>query len=248
MSHSVRHFSGDLYADAGVWSPSSSAANFCEEDYVVTIYIAEFINTLSNLAYIYYAFQYIYPRTRSPRIDLMSASLFLVGVCSFLFHATLHQETQFSDDLSMLFLAATLLQRLYCANKPAATARLITTAIFATVTAMSAYYVRSGDLVVHTSMFAGMLTLVWPRTVYLIHHRQGQDKAVLYGKLGRACGCLVFGFLLWNVDLEMCLRLRYVRSVVGLPWAWALELHGWWHLLTALGAAVYMDLIRDLCP
>jgi dihydroceramidase len=74
MSHSVRHFAGDLYANAGIWSPPSSAAkyvfkkkkgslsrssianqattsSFCEEDYAVTIYIAEFINSLSNLVY-----------------------------------------------------------------------------------------------------------------------------------------------------------------------------------------------------
>lgn len=27
------------------------ACSFCEEDYAVTIYIAEFVNTLTNLAY-----------------------------------------------------------------------------------------------------------------------------------------------------------------------------------------------------
>jgi hypothetical protein len=28
MSHSVRHFAGDLYANAGIWSPPSSAAKY----------------------------------------------------------------------------------------------------------------------------------------------------------------------------------------------------------------------------
>jgi dihydroceramidase len=57
---------------------------------------------------------------------------------------------------------------------------------------------------------------------------------------------LALAFLVWNIDLEMCQELRKVREALGLPWAWLLELHGWWHILTAAGAAVYMELIRDL--
>lgn len=37
------------------WGAPTANSNFCEEDYLVTRYIAEFINSLSNLAYIFYA-------------------------------------------------------------------------------------------------------------------------------------------------------------------------------------------------
>ncbi|KAK3052189.1 hypothetical protein LTR09_006781 [Extremus antarcticus] len=33
------------------WGAPSSHMNFCEEDYIVTTYIAEFFNTLTNLTY-----------------------------------------------------------------------------------------------------------------------------------------------------------------------------------------------------
>ncbi|OCL09060.1 hypothetical protein AOQ84DRAFT_376172 [Glonium stellatum] len=39
------------FAQADAWDHLSSTANFCEEDYAVTQYIAEFINTLSNISY-----------------------------------------------------------------------------------------------------------------------------------------------------------------------------------------------------
>lgn len=185
----------------------------------------------------------------------MSASLVLVGVCSFIFHASLRQNMQFGDDLSMLFLAGSLIQRLYCAGQQASTRRLITVTVYAAVCLMSAYYVQSGNIVVHTSMFALMLTVVWPRTLYLINRRQArspqekeQDKSRLRWQFRKAAAYLALGFLVWNIDLEACRMLRNLRNAIGLPWAWALELHGWWHFFTALGAAVYMDLIRKLCP
>jgi len=68
MGHHNRHFSGDSYALHGAWSPPTSTAkyapycasydalkpdnnSFCEEDYAVSRYLAEYINSLTNLAY-----------------------------------------------------------------------------------------------------------------------------------------------------------------------------------------------------
>jgi dihydroceramidase len=68
MGHHNRHFAGDPHALHGTWSPPTSTAkyatcrtshhaleandtSFCEEDYAVSRYLAEFINSLTNLAY-----------------------------------------------------------------------------------------------------------------------------------------------------------------------------------------------------
>lgn len=182
-------------------------------------------------------------------MDLMSKSLLLVGVCSFLFHATLRQTLQFSDDLSMLFLCAALLQRLYCSRQSASSAVKTTTLIYTTLAIMSGLYIRSGDVRVHFYMFSAMLYAIWPRTLYLIYwaDRPTKEKSRLLGKFGRAVVYLVVGFVIWNIDLEMCQQLRSLREYVGLPWAWLFEFHGWWHVLTAVGAAIYMELVRDIC-
>ncbi|KAK4462638.1 hypothetical protein QBC42DRAFT_286249 [Cladorrhinum samala] len=38
----------------------------------------------------------------APKVDLMSLSLLLLGIGSFLFHATLRQTMEFCDELSIL--------------------------------------------------------------------------------------------------------------------------------------------------
>jgi dihydroceramidase len=56
----------------------------------------------------------------------------------------------------------------------------------------------------------------------------------------------VLGYIIWNVDLEFCKELRMLRERVGLPWGWVLELHGWWHVLTAVGTSQFMDIAREI--
>lgn len=251
-----------------------TTCSFCEEDYATTRYIAEFANAISNFAYGTSAWQSLTAIPSNPHtwslseltaagyfalrhtgwrlghMDQLSVSLFMVGLCSFLFHATLRQSTQFSDDVSMLFLTGALLQRIYCAGKPPSRARGITIAIYASVGTMSAIYIRSGNLLIHMSMFAAMLLLIGLRTMYLINKQaaSGHEKTKCIRKFSSVCAYLAVAFLLWNVDFEWCHELRRLRASIGLPWAWLLELHAWWHVLTAVGAALHMDLVRELCP
>jgi dihydroceramidase len=179
----------------------------------------------------------------------MAVSLALVGVCSFAFHATLRQGPQFSDDISMLYLAGSLIQRLYCSKLSSSSSAFATAVIFAAVTGLAAFYVQSGNLLLHTGIFAGELTLVWPRTLYLIYgqNRSDAERSRHLWNFLKAVAYLVLGFVLWNIDLNYCQELRDLRKSVGIPSAWVLELHGWWHFLTALGAFEYMKLIRSLC-
>lgn len=178
----------------------------------------------------------------------MSASLIVVGITSAVYHATLLQPAQYADDLSMLVLTGSLLQPLYITGASAAVARRVPLVLWSTVAAISAWYVVSRDYRIHRNTFGLMLTLVWPRTLYLIYGkgRSQAERARYLGTFGRAVMVLVLAFGLWNVDLHYCLELRAIRQRVGLPWAWLLELHGYWHVLTAVGAAEYIRLIRSL--
>ncbi|RYP07533.1 hypothetical protein DL765_009131 [Monosporascus sp. GIB2] len=180
MGHHNRHFGGDAYANSGVWGPPTSAANFCEEDYIVTRYIAEFVNSLSNLAYIYMALRLSkIPGLKSAwrGLDSMSTALFLVGVTSMFYHATLLQYAQFSDDLSMLLIAACILRRLCVYQQTVQVARFITATIASIAVAASVIYVRSGDILLHMLAFSALVHLIWPRTLFLIYsHRRHPDE------------------------------------------------------------------------
>ena len=55
-------------------------------------------------------------------------------------------------------------------------------------------------------------------------------------------GLTVFlsGFAIWGLDNVYCSRLHSWRRELGLPWGMLLEGHGWWHLLTGVGAYCYI--------
>lgn len=57
-----------------------------------------------------------------------------------------------------------------------------------------------------------------------------------------AFGLVMFlgGFGIWALDNVYCSRLRHWRRNIGLPWGVLLEGHGWWHLMTGLGAYYYI--------
>ncbi|KAL4896695.1 ceramidase [Aspergillus ambiguus] len=48
------------------------------------------------------------------------------------------------------------------------------------------------------------------------------------------------GFLIWNLDNHYCSTIRVWRRSIGLPWGIFLEGHGWWHLMTGIGAYLYI--------
>ncbi|KAI0477090.1 ceramidase [Xylariaceae sp. FL0804] len=251
MGHHNRHFGGDRHALSGAWSPPTSSANFCEEDYAMTIYLAEFINTLTNLAYVYFALKYMYgPGSRgilAPKTDFMSISLLVLGIASFLFHATLRQNLQFADDLGMLGLVWAIVRGLFTSSEYA---RLVNITMAIVFPLFAAFYVWSGKIIYHLTAFTIIIALIILRGHYLFLWRSpGFPETKGAGWRSRARRALAFmavGYILWNVDLELCAKLRALRGQVGLPWAWLLEMHGWWHILTAISAARWMDIVREV--
>ncbi|KAI6081719.1 ceramidase [Hypoxylon rubiginosum] len=254
MGHHNRHFAGDRYALSGAWSPPTSSANFCEEDYVVSIYVAEFINSLTNFAYVYFALRYMYGRGSrglfAPKSDFMSISLLILGICSFLFHATLRQTLQFADELGMLLLAWSLLQGLLTGRRPGGYDLAINVILAIVFPVFAAFYVWTGKIIYHATAFIIMVVVMAARGHHLFYWR---NPAFPTAKLevwrfqgAKALGLLILGYGLWNVDLELCAQLRSLRESVGLPWAWLFELHGWWHILTAWAANVLIEVIREV--
>jgi len=86
------------------------------------------------------------------------------------------------------------------------------------------------------------------------HYRKLQkspEKRQLLALLTAGWGTQLLGFACWNVDNLFCPQLRMARAWLG-PWlSWLLQLHGWWHVLTGIGAYTYivanqwMNLLRN---
>ncbi|KAE9964299.1 hypothetical protein BLS_005878 [Venturia inaequalis] len=53
-------------------------------------------------------------------------------------------------------------------------------------------------------------------------------------------GTFLGGFFIWNLDNIFCSSLISWRHQIGLPWGILLEGHGWWHVMTGIGAYFYI--------
>lgn len=261
----------------------NSVFSFCEEDYIVSFYLAEFINSLTNVAYstlsvkslpcklednmqgtrlirirphaVYFAFCAMSPsgpsiRLSHPKVDFMSLSLLVLGIGSFLFHATLRQTLEFVDEFSMLGLTWSMLQAGLTTRQPPARARLITATLAVAYISFSAFYLWSAKIIYQVFAFTGALLGVLFRSQYVFHFARPSlpeaKRRDWNRRTWKALGVCVFGYLLWTIDLEYCAELRAVRARVGLPWAWLFEFHGWWHILTAVGASQAMEVAREV--
>lgn len=180
----------------------------------------------------------------------MSVSLLVLGIGSFLFHASLRQTLEFADELSMLGLNWSMLQAVLTARQSPAKARLISTALAVVFIGFSVFYVWSAKIIYQVIAFSSGIGLVTLRCQYLYHWAQPAfPKAKSHDwnvRTWKSIGVCLFGYGLWHIDLEFCAQLRDMKERVGLPWAWVFELHGWWHIFTAIGASMFMNVARDI--
>ncbi|KAH7114279.1 alkaline ceramidase-like protein [Dendryphion nanum] len=62
----------------------------------------------------------------------------------------------------------------------------------------------------------------------------------MWTMIGFGLSIFLGGFAMWGLDNVYCSTLRRWRRQVGLPWGIVLEGHGWWHLMTGVGAYFYI--------
>jgi dihydroceramidase len=74
--------------------------------------------------------------------------------------------------------------------------------------------------------------------------RDERDKEILktmWTMIAVGLSLFLGGFAIWNLDNIYCSKLRAWRHEIGLPWGIVLEGHGWWHLMTGIGAYFYIQ-------
>lgn len=186
----------------------------------------------------------------APNVDFMSVALFGLGIGSFLFHASLRYTLEFVDELSMLVLTWSMLQACLTIRQSPGTARLISVVLTLFYIPFCAYYVYSPKIVYQVAGFSSGLVVVGLRTHYLFQWAQptvSRDKVRDWRMRGlKAIAVCLVGYLFWNIDIKYCAELRELKAQVGLPLAWFLEFHGWWHVLTAMGASQFMQVLREM--
>ncbi|CAB3985746.1 alkaline ceramidase 3-like [Paramuricea clavata] len=211
-----------LVDNVGVWGIPTSTLDWCEENYAVTRYVAEFWNTITNY------FMVVPPLLAALRCHqlgldtrfLLSFLSFMgIGVGSTLFHATLQYKMQLLDELPMIYCTYIMLYCvLACDNEPRK--KNVGLKLFLTVC----------NILVTVWVYGLSVAVLIISTVH-----SARKHNVSQGLSFSAFVCYGIGFILWNIDNAFCTHVRYFRGLIPWPFNALGQLHGWWHCFAAFG-------------
>jgi hypothetical protein len=186
-----------------------SPIDWCEVNYQHSPYIAEYVNTVSNLIYVVGG-AFCYERSSRPLLKVMSVCMMLTGVASALFHATLLWQTQKLDEAFETMMMIAALHTVYHTGKD------ISEWAIHSLFAVSGIY-RTDQLFCEVHLFIVTVALIRK----LLHLKQAYAK--LWWKVVFAIGFAALGFACWLADRLAC---EYVQPYY---------LHAFWHVFTGIG-------------
>lgn len=246
---------GRPYPDApvsGFWGTPTSTIDWCEENYVVTHYIAELVNTTTNSAFIalatYAFFNALYNR-HGQRFLLVCAGFITVGIGSWMFHMSLLYEYQLLDELPMIYATCVPYWVVFSHGKSRADSTKVGLQISAAALTLTAVYLQFRDPTIHQVAYAVLNAVVLFKSMSLKNAYVKDEKALADFRklLIRGLTYIALGYLCWNTDINFCSMYRGARRAVGMPYGFLLEGHGWWHFGTGLGVyhyIVYLEYLR----
>ncbi|XP_059819707.1 alkaline ceramidase 3 isoform X2 [Hypanus sabinus] len=230
----------------GFWGEPTSTLDWCEENYAVSFYVAEFWNTVSNLIMIvppvYGAIQTVRDGLET-RYLAAFLGLAAVGIGSWCFHMTLKYEMQLLDELPMIYSCCIFVYCLYECFKHKNTRNYLLAFILVLFSGIvTIVYLEWKEPVFHQVMYGFLVGCLVLRSIYIVTWVYPWLRPLAYTSLG----VFLMGFILWNVDNILCDNLREVRQKVPFHLLGALtQFHAWWHILTGLGS--YLHILFSFC-
>ncbi|KAJ2756745.1 hypothetical protein GGI19_000623 [Coemansia pectinata] len=235
------------------WGHATSTIDWCEENYVVCKYIAEFWNTVTNLAFFSLAIFGMW-KVRSTRQEsrflLCYMGMLIVGLGSWFFHMTLQYQWQLADELPMVYCTCVCIYCVLRADVKAGTDVYVSLALFAYSTIVTLVYLHIRKPVFHQVAYGIEIFVVLVRsTMHQIEIRKTNLRAYAEMQQLFGLGVAAFGvaFALWNIDNIFCSNLRAIRNALPMVLAPFFQLHAYWHIGTAIGcyaSIVYQQYLR----
>jgi dihydroceramidase len=222
----------------GFWGPPASSIDWCERNYAVSFFIAEWWNTLSNVGQIVlgvWGLHWVGEQRLERRFTLVYASMIFVGVGSTAFHGTLTHIGQQGDETPMVIGLSLWLYVLACLNpsfeakqpRIAALAKwmaLLQSLVFAVL-----HYVFS--FVVFFQSLIGLQVIVGVAMV-LGEYKRCSDPGARRLVHGYLLTWLV-AFPVWLIDQHLCAQMYKLPH--GLPNP---QLHAWWHVFMSVNCYI----------
>lgn len=162
---------------------------------------------------------------------------------------TLREIPQRADEMSMVFPTVFVLLRLLTFEMQGSKhAGPVIAAVTVALLTVYTIHMNINQSILHTLTFGVMVHFIRKKTWRLLSEqvpnsriRNNLRRTALFGSFSFG-----LGFLLWLVDRFACSSLTRAKQAIGMPYGLALELHGWWHVLTAIGAYVFIVLVDYL--
>ncbi|OBA19991.1 alkaline phytoceramidase [Metschnikowia bicuspidata var. bicuspidata NRRL YB-4993] len=229
----------------GFWGAPTSTIDWCEENYVVSPYVAEALNTVTNAGFIFFAgfaIVHAWKNKLEMRFLISACGFLLVGVGSWLFHMTLRYEYQLLDELPMIYATCIPFWSVFSELRDGKGSLYVGVSTFVAANLLTWIYLKFKDPTIHQAAYGLMNAAIVFRSYRLTRdHVPNRDSAAILNRT-MFTGVLIFGlgYILWNMDIHLCEYARAARREVGMPYGFLLEGHGWWHLLTGTGVYFYL--------
>ncbi|XP_037543548.1 alkaline ceramidase 3 [Nematolebias whitei] len=243
----------------GLWGRPTSTLDWCEDNYVVSFYVAEFWNTVSNLIMILppiYGAVQTYWDGLEFRYICSFLGLLAVGVGSWCFHMTLLYEMQLLDELPMIYSTCVFVYCLYECFKQENSINFFTIALLLVFSVtVTLVYLQWKEPVFHQVMYGALVACLVLRSIFIVTWCCSGvfilylcSTCRVYPWLRPLCytslGIFMLGFLLWNIDNIFCNSLRASREVLPSGVGVLTQFHAWWHIFTGLGS--YLHILLSL--
>jgi dihydroceramidase len=232
----------------GYWEPHTASVDFCEPNYAVSPYVAEFHNVWSSLILTGFGvFGMLYSNpTNEWCIRAMYLTLAIVGLGSVGLHGTLHWLLQSSDEVPMLWQILSFIHVLWiCRQRDAKVDKwsiglsffglaFVQTFLYYTFQQIYAVFIAS-------MIFYVTLLIFWTHGFIDAkanpEFKRDQTKLHIWSTVY----FVVYGVVLWVIDMNLCDTLMpYYIKLSGFT------LHVFWHIFAGLGSYYLCVLLTGL--
>lgn len=227
----------------GYWGRPTSTLDWCERNYEVSPYIAEFWNTISNIAIFLPPFIGIF---QICKLNLERKYVFaflavaVVGFGSWAFHMTLLYPMQLADEFPMVWSTSvmTYLQFSIHRSPKSAINWSLMSICFLYSFAYSLFYLTFTNPLVHQVTYAiGLYFLLIKSLLFTRNSVQCKTcSRIVYS----VWILLHVAFFLWNIDNHFCPQLENIRNELPKTLRPGTQLHAVWHILTGTAAYIHV--------
>ena len=237
----VKRFESKLDTNIGYWSPSTSSIDWCERNYAVTYYIAEFWNCISSFAMCILSAVLIVRGLYNGienRFLLLIFSFGMVGLGSAYFHGILTYFGQMADELPMVYSMIIWWFILFRMNKPTLKSHVSPIdilIIFGIFYGFLWTYIHSLKtfVVVFQLHFTLMIVGGFIRLIYIYRQTQYHTRWIMY-LIVAYLSTLFLAAVCWIIDQQLCERMNSVNGYNP-------QLHAWWHIFITVN--FYMSVV-----